>query len=172
MIITQSQWASLVNIDKSFFRHPEKMQFSIVRAADQFISLVGIMPQNLCDWRDDRDSQHIEGTAIDLYFNGADPLEINQLAFNSKLFSGIGLYWNDRNVASHHFDRRPNRTVEYPAKWGCFITHPYDEQRQEHVAFYQYTTIDNIIGVIKKKLALPGLFLVVCGFVLYLLMRK
>jgi hypothetical protein len=151
-MITDQQWNSLLHLSKSQFDYPDNMQWSIVAALDQFIGIVGSRPEILSTYRPGDPRQHGKGTAIDTAWAGANPLEINQAALDSKLFSGIGVYINPAGVASHHFDTRTDRTVENPARWGGVIEHPTDPDTGTVGKSIIYTSMQDVLDLIKKKL--------------------
>jgi hypothetical protein len=175
MSVTAQQWNSLIHLKPSDFKYPDRLEFSIVQALDRFISLVGSRPIILSDWRpvgEERPgSQHPLGTATDSTWPGQDPVRINSLALQSGLFSGVGIYWNDVNVASHHLDTRTNRSVSHPATWGAYITHPFDQATGGHVTKYEYTVMDTILEMIKKKAVPITLSLIGFALLLYLMMN-
>lgn len=169
-MITDDQWKSLVYLQPSDFKNPDGLDFSIVQALDNFIHTVGSRPIFLSDWRpydpENPNSRHYYGDAIDTTWPGRDPLQIRQQAIDSRLFSGVGIYYNDAGVASFHFDTRPNRTKEDPALWGGLITHPYSPQVGDHVRKTDYTTAQAVVDVIKKNGASAVLILFVSGYMI------
>jgi hypothetical protein len=171
MSLTPDQWKSLLHLKPSDFKRPEQLQFSIVQALDRFISIIGSKPVIVSDYRPGDPRQHGLGLAIDTTWPGQDPVIVNSKALESRLFSGIGIYWNDVNVASHHFDTRTNRTTTNPARWGAYITHPYDQASGGHVAKYEYTTMETILEMVKKKGVPIALSLIGFGLLLYLLTK-
>jgi len=170
-MILSKQWASLLFLEPSFFQYPYEMDFSIVSALDRFIELVGSMPLNLSDYRPGDPRQHGLGRAIDTTWPNRDPLEIWNLARQSHLFSGLGIYLNDRDVVSFHFDTRADRTPDDPALWGDFITHSFDESTNSSVRQDEYTIAASVIDVIKKKSLTEFLVAASLMFGLYLLSR-
>ena len=148
-------FTSSLYLQQADFRHPEKMAAQTITSLDRFIGLVGIKPDILSDWRpfDPKSpkSRHYYGDAVDTAWPGVDPLSVLDLAFKSQLWSGIGIYYNDLHVVSFHFDNRPDASPTDPAKWGAFITHPYDPVKQAHVQNNQYTTMEAVLDVLKKK---------------------
>ena len=148
-------FTSSLYLKQADFIHPEKMAAQTVTSLDRMVGLIGIKPTILSDWRpfDSKspNSRHYYGDAVDTAWPGVDPLTVLDLAFKSQLWSGIGIYYNDRNVVSFHFDNRPDRSPTDPAKWGAFITHPYDPIKEMNVQMNEYTTMDAILDVLKKK---------------------
>lgn len=162
---TSTQWAGLINLKPSMFSGPQGMQPAILLIFDRFVSMVGSQPVILSDYRpNDSDSQHRFGLAIDAYWPGKDPLSIWNLARGAGLFSGLGIYLNDKNVVSFHFDARTDRTPEKPALWGDFISHE-NGQRKDN-----YTTAEavlNVLGNVSSK----GLPLILLAAAVYLVYR-
>lgn len=171
MAIAPEQWNRLLHLKPVDFKYPDRLDYSIVFALDRFTALIGSKPVIMSDFRPGDPRQHGIGRAIDTTWPGVDPVFINQKALESQLFSGVGLYWNDVQVASHHFDTRTNRTITAPARWGAYISHPYDQATGHNVAKYEYTTMDSILDMIKKKGVIAGSFLIVFGLFLYLALK-
>lgn len=176
-MISSTQWGSLLHLKPADFHYPDNMDFSIVQALDQFITFVGSRPQILDDFRFDigggnPNSQHLKGKAIDTTWPGRSPADINAQAIASRLFSGIGVYVNDAGVASHHFDTRTSATPANPAVWGGVITHPLDTNTGEHLKRTEYTTMDKVLDMIKKKWYISTPALIVSVVILYLLIRR
>ena len=150
-MITDAQWNSLLYLKKGNFPTPDAMQWSIVSALDQFIGREGSRPEIISTYRPGDPRQHGKGTAIDTAWPGANPLQINQDALDSKLFSGVGVYINPAGVASHHFDTRTDRTTTNPARWGGIIEHPTDPATGEVSKSITYTTMQAVLDLIKKN---------------------
>ena len=166
-MISSEQWQSLIYLKKSDFNYPDKLKWDLVRKMDYFIGQVGSKPIFLDDWRDD-EKEHGKGNAIDTTWIGVDPLVVNQLAFDSGLWSGIGLYFNDAGVASHHFDIRSDRSPDNPASWGGIITHPFDSFQNAHIKKIEYMSIGYVIESIKKKGLISIAFLIVSLFTIWI----
>jgi len=113
-------WLSITHYFREDFTYPDRIDHSIVAALDRFTNTVGIKALILDDWRPfdakNPSSRHNVGDALDVVFRGIDPLKILALAKSSGLFDGIGIYLNERNAASFHFDKRGQS-----ASWGAFI---------------------------------------------------
>jgi hypothetical protein len=173
-MITPEQWASLIHLKKTDFRQPDLMQWSIVRALDVFVSIVKSRPVILDDYRAGDPKQHGRGLAIDTTWPGVNPLDINRRALGSNLFSGIGLYVNEAGAVSHHFDTRTDRTPANPAKWGGIIEHPFDENTQKPTKTINYTALETVVELVKKKLGNPAnlVAMALIGFGLYLLLTR
>jgi len=167
-----SDWGTLLYLKASDFRHPDKLDISIVRALDRFIAIVGARPQIISDYRDGDPRQHGKGRAIDTTWPGMDGQLINQKAIASGLFSGIGVYVNETGEVSHHFDTRTDRTTSAPATWGGVITHPYDPSSQEHVKRIEYVSMATVLDIIKKKGLTLITFLILSGLTLWLLSKR
>jgi hypothetical protein len=168
-MITPQQWHSLLYLTPSFFKYPDRMAFAVVAGLDRLIQLVGSMPVWLDDYRfhsDNPDSQHLTGRAIDVTWPDRDPLEVWDIVQKARIFSGLGLYANEQDVASFHFDTRPDRTVTKPALWGGRISHPFNPDTGAPVKQIDYVGAGVILEQLKKKF--PGLILCLIGFGLWL----
>jgi hypothetical protein len=131
------------------------MRWGIVSRLDQFAGQVGIRPFILSDYRPGDLKQHGVGRAIDTYWP-ISPLGIWQDARRSFLFSGIGIYLNEKGNVSFHFDDRGDRFPEDPALWGAHVLKGENS----------YTGSAVILDAIKKKGWVGGLLL--AGLVWYL----
>jgi len=171
-MISSEQWKEFLTLTPSDFNYPNQMRFDIVSALDRFIGIVGAKPIFLSDYRPGDPRQHGKGAAVDVTWPDRDPLEIWNLALESRLFNGLGIYLNERDVVSFHFDTRSDRTPDNPALWGDFIIYPYDETAGTHVRRDEYTTAQAIIDVLEKKKGIPVLVAAVLAFALYLWSRN
>ena len=172
-MLTDSQWNSLLHLHPGDFQHPDGLQFSIVSALDRFIGQIGAKPEILSDYRAGDPRQHGKGLAIDTAWPGQNPLELNQAALDSHLFSGVGIYVNPAGVASHHFDTRVERSVDAPARWGGIIEHPTQANGSVGTTI-DYTTMQAVIDQIKKNLggAMNVGMMVLIGIGLWLILRS
>ena len=152
------------------FRYPEKMNVQIINALDQFVGQVGSKPQILSDYRPNDPRQHGIGNAVDTVWNGVDPLGVWNKALASQLFSGLGIYINEKNIVSFHFDVRPDRHPSNPAIWGDKIAYVYDPILKDHVRRDEYTTASTIIDILKKNslIAIAAILL----FAGYMIIRR
>jgi hypothetical protein len=166
-----AQWHSLLYLQPERFSYPYELDFSVVVGLDKLIPVVGSRPEILSDYRAGDTGQHGFGRAIDTAWPGRDPLEVWNLARTARLFSGLGIYWNDLGSASFHFDTRLTRTVDNPALWGDYITHPYNPATDAHERVDDYTSADVILSMIaeKKSVIVPT---AIGLTVLYLLTRR
>jgi hypothetical protein len=151
-MISQTQWGSLLNLTPEMFRRPDGLNFGIVQALDQFITIVGSRPVILSDFRPGDPKQHGRGDAIDAWWsNGIDPTVIWERALASRLFHGLGVYLNEIGAVSFHFDKRIERTPSDPALWGDLISHSHDADTGAVVRTDNYTTAQAVLDEIKKK---------------------
>lgn len=148
--MTQSEFNNCLHLKPADFEYPDMLNPQVVLRLDQFISIMGIRPVILSDYRPDDERQHGLGNAIDTYWD-ADPLIVWDKARGSQLFSGLGIYINQLGKVSFHFDVRPDRSPSSPALWGDTISYKYDPEKGEHVREDEYTTAAAIIDVIKKN---------------------
>jgi len=164
------EWESLIHLKPSMFQYPDKVKFSVVHALDQFVGIIGSKPVIISDYRPGDPKQHGKGLAIDTVWSGIDALTLWGKAIGSKLFNGLGIYLNEKGAISFHFDKRTERTPDNPARWGCFITHPYDPETATHVRADEYTTAEIIISELKKKGIIVAVGLIAFGYAIYRLL--
>jgi len=167
-MITESQWASCKRLRKEQFQYPDKMQWSIVQALDTFADSINKTPQILSDYRTPTanvatggsgSSQHMQGVAADHYWQGVEPVWLWDKLIQSRLFSGIGIYRNDKGAVSFHTDVRPTRSPENPATWGQLI---HGSTREPYVA------AASILSLLKKPTSIAIILLVaVIGYALW-----
>jgi len=167
-----SEWLQLTHFSPANVPDPDKIQFSILKALDDFVTKIGSRPVFLDVWRSpasDKPKWHSQGIAVDVTFPERDPLEILRLAESSGLFDGIGIYRNEAGAVSFHFDKRG-----YRARWGAEITHAVNPDTGKVVQNNAYTTLDRIVDLISKKkvvLTSGGLVLILIGL-LFLLKKR
>lgn len=169
------QWQSIKNYSRVDFAYPDNLDHSIIAALDQFTAQTGLHAKILDDYRSytasNPNSRHAFGDAVDVYFPGQDSLRVLAAAENSGLFDGIGVYLNERNAVSFHFDKRGSK-----ARWGAFVepvesTAGIVERRNE------YTTLDavvqkiqnltgQVIQVVKKNPAVTAAVVVIVALML------
>jgi len=170
-MLSSSQWLELKHFTPANVPDPEKMQFPILKALDQFTDLIGAAPVFLDTWRPPvagAPAWHSQGIAVDVAYPGRDPLEVLKLAESSGFFDGIGLYRNEKGAASFHFDTRG-----YRARWGAEITHPVDPDTGRTVQKNSYTTLEKIVALFgKKKVLLTGGAAALILIALLLLLKK
>ncbi len=150
-MLTASQWNEMLYLKPSDFKHSDGLQYSIVKNLDRFIGLVGSMPVILSDYRENDPKTHGKGIAIDTTWAGINPIEILKLAESSQKFGGIGVYINEADAVSFHFDTRPFKINGEPARWGGIITHPYDNDTGDHIRRTEYVGMSLVTDLIKKK---------------------
>jgi len=151
-MITQAQWDSLLVYKPSDFHYPDDLEYDLVSALDAFSLLIGQKMTIISDYRAGDEREHGQGRAADSTFAKGDPVEIFETAFNSGLFNGVGIYINELNAVSYHFDVRPVtiRATE-PDRWGGIITHPLDLTIGQHVKMIEYVAAETVIDIIKKN---------------------
>lgn len=167
-MIQSEQWQSLLHLQPSDFSYPDKLDWSMVSALDQFISLVGSRPQILDDWRSsdpqNPKSQHLVGKAVDTTWPGKDSIAVLNLALESRLWTGVGMYVNEMSAVSFHFDTRDGL-----ATWGGVITHPYDSSQGKPVKRIEYTALATVVNIVKKNILPLTTVLILCGLGLWIL---
>jgi hypothetical protein len=141
-------WLSITHYFREDFTYPGRLDHSIVAALDRFTNIVGCKALILDDWRpyDEKNpnSRHAFGDALDVVFPGIDPLKILALAKSSGLFDGIGIYLNERNAVSFHFDKRGTS-----ASWGAFIQPAVDSETGKAIRQNVYVTMADVVGKIE-----------------------
>lgn len=176
-MLTLNQWNSLLHLFPTDFRHPERMQWSVVKAMDDFIGIVKAKPIILSDYREpqptEKESQHHHGLAIDPYWPDLDPIEIWNAARAARLFHGLGIYKNEEDAVSFHFDTREDRTVDNPALWSGDIVHPYDPATRRHYKLISYYAWSYVVEYLKKKrVVISGIVgLAALSYAIYRLLR-
>ena len=141
-------WLGLAHYFREDFTYPDRLDHSIVAALDRFTALVGQKALILSDWRpyDEKNpnSRHAFGDALDVVFPGIDPLKVLPLAQSSGLFDGIGIYLNERNAVSFHFDKRG-----HSASWGAFIKPAVDPVTGKAIRENVYVTMADVVEKIE-----------------------
>lgn len=162
------QFQNCLYLTSKMFRYPDKMSNQIINTLDQFIGQVGSLPTILSDYRPGDPRQHGSGKAVDVVWPEIDPLIIWQKARAAQLFSGLGIYLNEQNAVSFHFDVRSDRHPSSPALWGDTIKIVYDATLKEHLRVDEYTSADTIVDIIKKKSVTAGviLLLLLAGYMI------
>lgn len=170
-MLSAQEWQSLKHFSPANVPESDKLQFSILKALDDFTERFGVAPLFLDTWRPYKAGSpvwHNSGIAVDVSYPNRDPLQVLQAAESSGLFDGIGIYRNEAGAVSFHFDKRG-----YRARWGAEITHEPDPSTGLSVQKNAYTTLENIVALLtKKKVLLTGGGLVVILAVLVLLLKK
>ncbi len=163
---TPVDWSRIKFYTPSDFKHPEKLDFSVVFGIDRLAFALGKKATILGDWRLESKftgSMHPHGKAIDFTYSDVDSTEVLNTTRSQALFGGIGMYVNAAGVVSFHVDTRTDRRPESPATWGA--------QKGPGQTEWEYTSLRSIIDIIGQG-ALPiGLIgAVLLG--LYFLARK
>lgn len=172
-MIDSTQWGLLRHYRPGDFRYPDKLHFSVVHALDLLTARLGLKAQILSDWRpvspERPGSQHPLGRAVDTVWPGLDTLKTLQVIKSSRLFTGFGLYRNEKGAHSFHLDTRTDRDPDTPATWGAVIYRQPDPVTGAIVRTTEYTSLDHIVEFIrtKTKTILTVGALVVAGLVLW-----
>lgn len=166
-MLTISQWNALLYLKPSDFKKPDGLEYSIVKNLDRFIGIVGSMPVILSDFRVNDPKTHGKGIAIDTTWPGIEPIEILELAESQRMFGGIGVYINEADAVSFHFDTRPFKANGEPARWGGIITHPYDNDSGDHIRRTEYVGMSLVTDLIKKKEVGLIILLLLSGLLLW-----
>jgi len=138
-------WELLKYLTREDFKYPDEVNPEVIFGVDTLADEFGVKPVVLSDYRPGDQGTHGDGDAIDHTWPGVNPIRVNTRALRLRVFSGIGIYINEKGVVSHHCDCRPDRTVDNPARWGGIITHPAGFK---HI---QYVTMERVLDEILKK---------------------
>lgn len=160
-------WNMLRFLKETDFQYPDRMDKSVVLALDFLCFQVHAIPKIISDYRFPETastSQHGLGRAIDFTIPGSDSLQILGIIEKSKLFSGYGMYTNEKGVESFHVDTRTTRTRSNPATWGAW------KDASKGITSWQYVGLANIVAKISKGAGLAVVILV--GIALYVLTNK
>ena len=159
-MLSDREWQDLKVYKRSDFSFPGSLQRSVVTGLDTFSVSTGKKAVILSDWRpfnsNKPGSQHPKGTAVDVVFPGTDSLDMLDKIKAARLFSGIGIYLNEKGGVSFHLDTRTDRRVTDPATWGCLISPTLDETTGRTIRTRFYTGMASVVG----KIASPGMALV------------
>lgn len=170
-MLSSQEWQSLEYYKKSDFGFPERLQMSIVEALDNFAISIREKAVILSDWRPFSlkrpGSQHPEGTAIDVIFPGTDPLYLLDKIKAARLFSGIGIYLNEKGQTSFHLDTRSDRRVTDPATWGCVIRPTVDPATGQVTRSQFYTGMAAVVDLIVRPPSAVLLGLIVLAWYLF-----
>lgn len=167
-MLTAAEWSGLKMLRRNQFEFPDQLHPTVVIHLDALAQMLGVVPEVLSDVRpaEREASQHSPeqgGRAIDTAWHGIDPVRVWETAKRSMLFSGLGIYLNERGAVSFHFDTRTDRTPANPAQWGTLIK-PGAHGRERET-----TSAANVLELVKKK---PLLLVVPLSILLWLLLRR
>ena len=168
---TDAVFGALKKLRPEQFQNPGAMKASILIAFDRFLVRLGLPAQILSEYRPGADGQHGKGRAIDFIVPNADPLFIWQMIKSAGVFTGIGIYLNDKDYVSFHVDTRTDRTTSDPAEWGNFVMHPADGAGRE-TRVDNYVASGPIVAMIQKKEAIGAMFVAAIGLMLHQLTKK
>ncbi len=166
--VTPVQWDQSWYYKPEHFKHPEKMDDSVVAALSVISSYFDKRFPILDDFSlrpNNPKSQHPLGRAIDFAAPGIDSAAVLGAIRKSGLVSGFGLYTNEKNVQSYHIDTRTDRTPQNPAIWGAW------KDRSQGITDWQYGSITSILDLVKKSPA-NIMALMFAGIIAYLMFRK
>lgn len=173
-MIKSFQWSLLRYYRPGDFRHPDNLDFSVVNALDILTANLGVKAQILSDWRqfspERPGSQHPLGRAIDVTWPGLDTLKTLQAIKSSRLFTGFGLYRNEKGAHSFHLDTRTDRDPMAPATWGALIYRQPDPETGLPVRATEYTSLDHIVRFISTS-AKTGLRISMLGLAVLILWK-
>ena len=166
--ITRVNWATIRNFKPVSFKHPEKLDDSVVRGLDLLQDFLPGKIIPIDDYRfatTDSQSQHALGRAIDFVVPGVDSLDVLAAIRGVRVFSGFGMYTNEQNYQSFHVDTRIDRSTDAPATWGAW------KDRTANVTAWQYVGLSQIVDLVKKNVSsiVP---LLLIGLTLWYLLKK
>ena len=152
-MISLEQWNSLTYLRASDFDFPDQLEWEAVSNLDTAASIIGTKPLVLSDFRPDERlaSQHRHGRAIDTTWPNQSPVHVWNVLRGMKRFTGLGVYVNEKGVASFHTDMRPDRAPDDPALWGGNITRQAEYEGGPLVRDTKYVTAAEILDILKKK---------------------
>jgi len=166
-VYTPVDWASIKVFTRYDFQWPDRLDHSVVKRLDTLDIYLPVKPQIISDYRPPEPgstSQHHLGRAIDFIVPGVDSLEVLAAIEKCGLFSGYGMYTNEKGVESFHVDTRTTRTTHNPATWGAW------KDASAGVTSWQYVDLANIVAKISKGAGFVVLLIV--GVALYVLISK
>ncbi len=159
-------WSTIQFYRPADFKHPEKLDDSVVRGLDRLAIALNRKARVLSDWRlrsQFSDSQHPIGRAIDFTYPDVDSTIVLNTIRDLGVFSGYGIYMNQAGAVSFHVDTRTDRSPQAPATWGARKGFAADE--------WAYTSLRSIVDVLKPH-ALPLIWVGILGVIIYFLARK
>ena len=161
------RWSEIVNYGPGNFQYPDRLDHSVVKGLDTLATSLSIHPIVISDFRfpgPGSTSQHGFGRALDFWVPTLDSFVVLDAIQKSKLFSGYGMYTNEKGIESFHVDTRTTRTVSNPATWGAW------KDPDKGVDSWQYVGLSEIVAKISKGAGLLVLLLV--GIAFYVLTSK
>lgn len=170
--ITKVDWSQILYYEPSDFKHPEKLDFSVVRGLDRLAAMLGRKAVILSDFRvgslapSGEPSVHSLGRAIDFTYPGLDPMTVLKNIQVVKCFSGYGMYVNAAGVFSFHVDTRTSRTVENPATWGA------SKDVATAGVGWNYKTLASIINQYIPAAIPAFVWMAIMGFGIYWLAKR
>lgn len=167
------EWSALQFYEPDDFKHPEKLQASVVYGVDHLAQILNRKAVILSDFRvlslgpTGKPSQHSLGRAIDLSYPGIDSMTVLAAIKETGRFSGFGAYINlETGGISFHVDTRTDRTPESPATWSA------SKDRRTGQTAWVYTSLRSIIEK-HFRAAIPALvWVVIMGVGIYYLAKK
>lgn len=151
------------------FRHPEKVDDSVVVALDTMAGL-GLRVTPIDDWRavsENPKSQHLIGRAVDFVVPvGITPEKVLGFIKRTRVFTGYGVYTNEKGAYSYHVDTRTDRKVDNPATWGAW------KDRTAGIVSWQYTGLADLLSKVTSSKIGPVIALALAALVLYWLLKK
>ena len=166
--VTAVNWSTIRLYSPDDFKHPEKLEDSVVRGLDLLAARLPIRPIPIDDYRFysvNVKSQHALGRAIDFVVPGVDSLDVLAAIRDVRAFSGYGMYTNENNVQSFHVDTRVDRDTDDPATWGAW------RDRTAGVTAWQYVGLSQIVYMVKKNVSTIWPILLI-GLALWFLSKR
>lgn len=117
------QWKNKNKIDERLIRYLELA--SLIMASEPIV---------LDDYRKNDPKEHGKGNAVDTVWPELKPLFVLDTILQMNLFGGVGIYVNEKNFVSFHFDIRPHKPNGGVATWYGKITYPNGKKHIEYLA--------------------------------------
>jgi hypothetical protein len=127
------------------FKYPNKVEPRLKRYLKVVSLFLDVEPIILSDYREGDPRTHGKGMAVDTYWPNIDPLIVLEKVKELDLFGGVGIYLNEKDVVSFHFDIREHKEDGDIYSWGCFITSQNGNRE------YNYVAMNLVVDKIKQK---------------------
>ncbi len=162
--MTPDRWATLRWYGPSDFKHPEKLDYRLLRDFDWLATRLNQKAFVLSDFRVGYRGQHPEGRAIDFVYPEIDSTFVLDTIRDLKRFTGFGMYINDIGAISFHVDNRIDRTPSDPATWGGVKEHDETD--------WTYVALQTVSDLVTPSVSKAGVLLAVGLLVFLYVSRK
>lgn len=158
--MTPDRWATLRWYRPDDFKHPEKLDYRLLRDFDWLASALNRKATVLSDWRMGDRGQHPEGRAIDFVYPDLDSTFILDTIRDLKRFTGYGMYVNNIGAISFHVDNRIDRTPNDPATWGGV--------KSGDETSWTYVALKSVVDLVTPSISQAGI-LIAAALLVFLL---